>query len=291
MATSPIDNVSDTAFWVAHYRGLEGERPDALFRDPLALRLAGEHGKKIARAVPGAHFTSWTVVLRTCIIDDYIRLAITEGVDTVINLGAGLDTRPYRMDLPPTLSWIEVDFPVLIAFKDERLAGETPRCKLSRVKLDLGNAAQRQAFLDEANAGAKKLLVLTEGVTPYLSEEEVASLATELRGLDHAAFWVLDYYAPLSMKYRPRRMLKVMQKAPFKFFPDDWFAFFERTGWRAREMRYLSEEAERRQRPIKTPLWMQVAWAVRGLFMPKVDREAFRKAVGYALLEPIKPGA
>ena len=291
MAGTPVDNVSDTAFWVAYYRGLEGERPDALFRDPLALRLAGEHGKKIARAIPGAHFTSWTVVLRTCIIDDYIRRAAAEGVDTVLNLGAGLCTRPYRIELPAELNWIEVDFPALVAFKEERLAGEIPRCKLSRVKLDLADKAERDAFLARVNAGSKKLVVLTEGVTPYLSEDEVASLASELRGLDRAAFWIVDYYAPLSMKYRPRRMMKVMQNAPFKFFPDDWFAFFQRYGWRAREMRYLSEEAESRKRPLASPLWMKALWAIRRPSMPKAEREGFKTAVGYALLEPIREGA
>src|SRR5262245_61052111 len=95
MADTLIDDVSDTAFWIAHYRGLETERPDALFRDPLAKLLAGDRGKQIAETMPRANFTSWAVVMRTCMIDDFIRFAIAQGVDTVLNLGAGLDTRPY----------------------------------------------------------------------------------------------------------------------------------------------------------------------------------------------------
>jgi len=39
--------------------------------------------------------SGWAIVIRTCIIDDYIRLAVAQGIDTVLNLGAGLDTRPY----------------------------------------------------------------------------------------------------------------------------------------------------------------------------------------------------
>lgn len=39
--TGSIEHVMDTAFWVASDRALEGERPDALFRDPLAAVLAG----------------------------------------------------------------------------------------------------------------------------------------------------------------------------------------------------------------------------------------------------------
>jgi len=101
-----IQNVSDTAFLVAGFRALESERPQPLFRDPLAGKLAGEHGKKIMASVPKTFGVSpWLVAIRTVTIDDLITKAIGEGVDTVLNLGAGLDTRPYRMPLPPGLRW------------------------------------------------------------------------------------------------------------------------------------------------------------------------------------------
>jgi len=145
MTDLPIRKVSDTAFWVAHYRGLEGERSDALFHDPLAALLAGERGRQIAQAMPLGAFTSWVVVLRTCIIDDFIRRAIAEGVDTILNLGAGLDTRPYRMDLPGSLTWIEVDTAGIIAFKEEQLRTEVPRCRLSRL---VRESRQRGRALD-----------------------------------------------------------------------------------------------------------------------------------------------
>ncbi|HXQ35706.1 MAG TPA: class I SAM-dependent methyltransferase, partial [Anaerolineales bacterium] len=103
MTDSPIESVSDTAFWIAHFRAVETERADALFRDPLAGVLAGDRGEKIARAMPMPQVTGWSVAIRTCIIDDYIRRAPEQGVDTILNLGAGLDTRPYRMDLPASL--------------------------------------------------------------------------------------------------------------------------------------------------------------------------------------------
>jgi O-methyltransferase involved in polyketide biosynthesis len=41
-----IASISDTARWVAIYRAMEFERPDALFHDPYARRLAGERGTK-----------------------------------------------------------------------------------------------------------------------------------------------------------------------------------------------------------------------------------------------------
>jgi methyltransferase (TIGR00027 family) len=128
--TGAIEHVSDTAFLIAHFRAVESERKDALFRDPLAEVLSGERGRAIAGAWPTIAMTAWMTAVRTVVIDDYIKEAVARGVQTIVNLGAGLDTRPYRMELPPTLEWIEVDYPDVIAFKEERLRGETPRCRL-----------------------------------------------------------------------------------------------------------------------------------------------------------------
>lgn len=282
-----IGHVSDTAFWVAHYRAVEGERPDALFHDPLAGVLAGERGKKIAQAMPMTFWTGWSVVLRTCIIDDYIREAIASGVDVILNLGAGLDTRPYRMELPESLVWIEADYPHMIEFKEERLAKEEARCRLERVKIDLADIEARRRMLSEVDARASKMLVLTEGVVPYLDEEHAASLADDLRALAHARYWVLDYFSSEVVKYRGRNgMHRHMQNAPFKFAPDDWWGFFQKHGWRAKEMRYYWEEAQRRKRQLELPWKMRAIFAVRGLLFSKQRREAFQKIAGYAMMEP-----
>src|SRR5205814_7790185 len=108
---SPIHNISDTARWVAVYRARESERPDAVFRDPFAQRLAGERGQQIAALMPFAENNSWPFVARTWLIDRLISEQVGGGIDRVGNLAAGLDARPSRMDLPPSLQWVEVDLP------------------------------------------------------------------------------------------------------------------------------------------------------------------------------------
>src|SRR5207247_3617279 len=112
-----IRNISDTARWVATYRARETARPNALFHDPFAKRLAGERGEQIAAAMPNVSGTDWPFVIRTYLFDRYIAAAIERGVDTVLNLAAGLDARPYRMALPASLTWIEVDLPGLLSYK------------------------------------------------------------------------------------------------------------------------------------------------------------------------------
>ena len=69
---SRIRNISDTARWVAVYRARETERPDAVFRDPFARRLAGESGEQIATSMTFAEKHSWPFVARTWLIDKLI---------------------------------------------------------------------------------------------------------------------------------------------------------------------------------------------------------------------------
>jgi methyltransferase (TIGR00027 family) len=281
-----IQNVSDTAFLVAGFRGMETDRPNPLFRDPFAWKLAGEHGRKIVATVPRRFLGAWSVVIRTVIIDAFIQDAIAKGVDTVLNLGAGLDTRPYRMDLPKDLRWIEVDYPHVIDLKDERLAGEQPKCALERVKLDLTDRAARQKFFAEVNAHARSILVLTEGVTPYLTEDDVGALAEDLRGLDKVGSWIIDYFSPKALNYGRRIRARFMQAAPFLFQPKDWFAFFEEHGWQAQEVRYLGDEAEQLHRPPPLPLPMKGWLKFLGLFMSRERRREMARHVAYVLLVP-----
>src|SRR5207253_2638307 len=103
-----------------------------------------------------------------------------QGADLVLNLAAGLDARPYRLELPASLQWIEVDLPEILAYKEEILTKEKPTCALERVRLDLADSDARRTFFAALNRRAKKVLVLTEGLLIYLSEEEVAALARDL---------------------------------------------------------------------------------------------------------------
>ena len=124
-----IRNISDTALWVAVYRARENDRPEALFRDPYARKLAGERGEQIAKQMESRVTHEWPYIARTVRFDQILRDQIEDGTDMVVNLAAGLDTRPYRMELPSGLQWVEVDLPAMIDYKEELLRNEKPRCQ------------------------------------------------------------------------------------------------------------------------------------------------------------------
>lgn len=252
-----ITHVSDTARWTALHRATESARPDALFNDPLAERLAGEHGREIVAAVPRSTRNGWWLVARTKIIDDAIAEAIAGGCDRVLNLAAGLDTRPYRLELPAALTWVEADLPKLLAEKTQLLADEVPRCRLTRIAVDLADPAARGAFLDEALRGATKALVLTEGLLMYLEDTDVVSLSRALTRPE-IAWWMLDFAGPGLKEMMNKKMAGMMQNAPFKFAPENGLAYFEGLGWRTVHVEALYMAAHRFHR---LPLWMRpLAW-------------------------------
>src|SRR5215831_20875510 len=89
-----LRSVSDTALLVAYHRAMETKRPDALFRDDFAVRLSRGRGEQISRRLPRGRALAWTTIVRTVVLDEIVLRLLRYGVDTVVNLAAGLDTRP-----------------------------------------------------------------------------------------------------------------------------------------------------------------------------------------------------
>jgi methyltransferase (TIGR00027 family) len=260
MAEHTITHVSDTARWTALYRATESARPDALFRDPLAERLAGAQGRAIVANVPWTNRSGWWLVARTKIIDDAIADALANGCDRVLNLAAGLDTRPYRLDLPSELRWIEADLPKLLAEKTQLLADQTPRCRLTRTAVDLADPHAREIFFNDALDGATKAFVLTEGLSMYLEAADIAALSDAIKRPE-VAWWMLDFAFPGLKKQINKNIAGISENAPFKFAPENGLAFFEDLGWRAVEAESVFEAAHRFHR---LPLWMRpLAWLPR----------------------------
>jgi len=95
-AQAVVRNISDTARWAAVFRARETGRPDALFRDPFAERLAGKMGVEIANTLPEGNSHAWAWVARTYLFDEFIAQELAQGTDMVVNLAAG----PGRAPLP-----------------------------------------------------------------------------------------------------------------------------------------------------------------------------------------------
>jgi len=248
---SVVRNISDTARWAAVFRARETERADALFRDPYAERLAGKMGVDIANTLPEGNSHAWAWVARTYLFDQFTTKEIEQGTDMVVNLAAGLDARPYRMRLPASLQWIEVDLPEILAYKEGILANEKPSCALERVRTDLSDGSARRALFASLDRRANTVLILTEGLLIYLSAEEVAALARDLAAGSHFQRWIMDLGSPGLLRMMQRTTGKQLSKvgAPFKFGPAEGPAFFTPHGWEPLEVKGLLKTATQFKRP------------------------------------------
>lgn len=244
-------SVSETAHWIAAWRAKETQRKDRIFSDPFAERLAGRWLNDPPKGVP-----SWPMVTRTRLIDDLIESSVKEGVDRVLNLAAGLDTRPYRLDLPPSLQWIEADFPAMIALKERELSGEKPRCILRREAVDLADQTAFEAFLDKALEGAQRAFVLTEGLLVYLEEAQVVRFTKTLAARPQIQYWVIDVASPHILKRMQKRTARRLdEEARMKFAPKNGVAFYEALGWKARDVLSMFRAAGRFRR-LPFPFWL-----------------------------------
>jgi methyltransferase (TIGR00027 family) len=181
------DRPSRTAQYMALFRALESALPTSqrLFDDPYArafltgrLRVAGRlarlpgGARLLARAIdrrwPGPRASA---VARTRAIDDLLVAAIADGIDQLVILGAGYDTRPYRLARVPTT--FEVDHPVTQAAKRAVLGAPPAHVRCVPVDFDRDDLAAAMA-----SAGLEpglRTFVVWEGVVAYLAWASVAA--------------------------------------------------------------------------------------------------------------------
>jgi methyltransferase (TIGR00027 family) len=280
----PIKAIADTARWMAFYRALESERPDALFHDRYARLLAGERGQEIARRLPWGLTNAWALVVRTCVFDELIMNMIEQqAVDTILNLGAGFDTRPYRLPLPAWLRWMEVDLPEILTEKEEQLVNEQPSCCLTRIPLDLADGTARRALFARLEHEARQVLVVTEGLLIYLTAEQVGTLASDLHAPSQFRWWLTDLVSPAVVRWYQLYWMNelALGLAFWRFAPEEGERFFLPYGWHVAEFRATMEEAARLNRDMPFG-WL---WRLLVRCSPPAVQQAYRTMSCFLLLE------
>jgi methyltransferase (TIGR00027 family) len=242
-----IAHVSDTALMVAACRAHETELEDAFVRDPFAARLAGERGVAILREMPHANVLRLGMAIRTRFLDELLLDALaTQPIETVLSVGCGLDTRPWRLDLSPGLRWIEIDFADMLDYKDRLMSGERSRCLRERLTVDLNDASQRRAMY--AAAGPAPALMITEGLLLYLPAATVDALAAEVSTHSGVAHWISDittstFSKVLSGGADAMQHIRHVQ-ASDALKGEEILEVLERRGWKTSAMRSYIRDVE-----------------------------------------------
>lgn len=278
-----LRDVSDTALWVAIYRAIESERPDALFRDPFARSMAGARGAEIVETLALGRSMAWSMVVRTAVMDEIVLRCVANGASTVLNLGAGLDARAFRLPLPSSLRWIDVDLPDMVAHRRRWLKDAIPACRHVHLEADISDEQACADLLRSVQKDAGPLLVVTEGLLVYLAPEEVSGLARRLHAGSTSGWWLTDLITPWLLRSSESFWLKHLAAgdARFRFAPADPAAFFEPLGWVQTEFRSTWDESQKLGRPAPiAPLWNAFGQSL----MP-MAHEALRTMSGMVLFE------
>lgn len=245
--TVQLERVQDTARWAAAARAQESARKDALFNDRFAKRFVGRDMPvmlELCRRVGG----TWPIVARTVLIDELVRSGVAAGADAVINLAAGFDTRAYRLELPASLTWLDVDQSDVLADKAQVLAAERAHCSVEQRAVDLADAAERHALWAELRPRFQRPIVITEGLLYYLSDEQALTLARELHDL-RPQRWIFDLHnAAVRDMIQKRTGGALSGTARMHFGPENGARVFEPLGWKIDSVSSSAKTAGRLRR-------------------------------------------
>ncbi len=128
-------------------------------------------------------------------IDDRVGEAVGSGVDAVVILGSGLDTRAYRLVAPAGIPAYEVDLPANIAYKEARLRavyGRLPE-RVALVAIDLETDDPGEALAARGFRIGRRALFVCEGMTQYLTETAVRRLLAFLSKAGVGSRFVFTY--------------------------------------------------------------------------------------------------
>jgi methyltransferase (TIGR00027 family) len=262
--------VAATGLLVAAMRAEESARDDALFHDPFAERLAGEEGRQLlAEATAETGQPSAPIVVRTRLYDEAL---LRVGASQAVILAAGMDARSYRLPWPDGVCVFEVDQPHVIAIKDERLAGDKPRCRRVAVGVDLADdwpkALEAQGFNPEVPT-----VWLIEGLLQYLEASGVDQLFARVDGLSALGSVLLYDVVGTALLEAPfsAATLAYMERlgAPWVFSSDTPAALVENHGWSA-TVTDMAVPGNKWKRWAHPPIPAEVPNAPRGYFIEAI---------------------
>jgi methyltransferase (TIGR00027 family) len=191
-----LDAISRTALLTAALRATETARPDRLYADPYARDLALRLGFDLLSALenapasqpspyPAGDVTRQFNAIRTRFFDDHLLAAVSDvRVRQVVLLGAGMDSRAYRLAWPAGVDLYEIDWPSVLAAKQPVLdaAGAVPRCARHPVPADLDSHWHDRLLAAGYRPGQPSAWLL-EGILYYLTDEQVRRTLDSAREL------------------------------------------------------------------------------------------------------------
>lgn len=161
--------ISETLFIPLAARATESAKDNAIILDKKSAEIFKEINTE-HMIVDGGEIATHGILARTKVIDEEVSEILSKDPNaTIINLGAGLDTRISRID-NGYLKWYDLDLPEVIIFR-EKFFSENERIRfISRSVLD-------STWMQEVNVSKDStVIIIAEGLLMYFSKKEVTEI-------------------------------------------------------------------------------------------------------------------
>lgn len=233
--------ISNTAFYCCGVRMEDAERSEPICGDIYAKNFMSDEGLQIFAGFKEDVHSNASNVARARIIDDILRQdLLSDSSATVVLIGAGFDSRAFRLDGG---TWVEVDEPQIIAYKNERLPADGSTNDLHRIPIDFAAESLEEKLAPFA--GRSPAIVVVEGVLMYLEEDAIKQMLQTLRRIFPSHKLVCDL---MNKKFFEKYSAEMHKKitglgAPFKFTVDDPEKLILASGYTRRKKTSIVEAA------------------------------------------------
>jgi len=233
--------ISKTAFYCCGVRMQDAERAKPVCGDTYAKVFMNEQGLQILETFKDETRPNTSNVARHRLIDDLLREELSANPNlTVVIIGAGFDTRAFRLKGG---TWIELDEPQVITYKEERLPAANSDNELQRISIDFATESLEQKLAPYS--GRSPVTVVIEGVLGYLDEAAIAKLLETLNHLFPRHRLICDL---MTKEFFEKNASTINEKltglgATFKFTIDNPEEVFLKKGYRQLETIPVIEKA------------------------------------------------
>lgn len=163
-----VTGVPETMIQTLYARAKESEKVNPMIQDDMAAEIVSKLDYDFSNANKDKAM-SYGVIARTIVLDEMVGRYLSEHPKTVvINIASGMDTRCYRME-GKYLRWYNVDLPETMEIREKFLTESGPIYQIEKSAMDA-------SYMDEIITDGENVLVVIEGLSMYLSEEDVLQM-------------------------------------------------------------------------------------------------------------------
>lgn len=208
MEKTLLQGVPETMLQTLYARAAYSRTPGARFRDEMSMEIVSRLDYDFSNAERDAMMSDG-VIARTLLLDRLVGEFVGENPDaTVVNLACGMDTRVYRVD-NGRIRWYNLDLPETIAVRRRFFHEEGRISMISRSAMD-------PAWPGEVEPPKGPVLAVVEGLSMYLTEDDVARLLTILKESFPRLKVILEIMSPFAVAHIKEKSIEA-SKAKFSW--------------------------------------------------------------------------